>query len=153
MFDILWYPSPNWNERDGQRISCIVLHNTAGTAEGALAHLCNSASSVSAHYLVDRNGKVFQLVDDTKCAWHAGNRPVNKKSIGIEIEAYASKQGFSPQQELAVLSLTRWLAAKYRIPASSIIAHRDVLDVHTECPGFIWPTDKDFELWKERSFA
>lgn len=153
MFDILWYPSPNFNERDGKQISCLVLHNTAGRVAGSLARLCDTKAQVSAHYLVDRTGKVYQLVKDEYCAWHAGNKIVNKKSIGVEIEAYPSQTGFAPQQELSVLSLTRWLVAKYKIPVSSIIAHRDVLDVATECPGFLWPTTKDFEDWKARSFA
>ncbi len=158
MFDILWYPSPNCNDREGKSISCIVMHNTAGSAEGALATLSNPRhdnpkAAVSCHYLVGRNARVYQLVDDTKCAWHAGNRTINKKSLGIEIEAYTSQTGFTPQQELATIALVRWLTAKYNIPASSIIMHREVPDVKTACPGFLWAKAEDFQEWKERYFV
>lgn len=156
MFDILWHPSPNFNDREGKAISCLVIHNTAGACEGALATLCNPRrdnprAAVSAHYLVSRAAKVYQLVDDQKSAWHAGN--INKKSIGIEVEAYLSQSGFTPVQELSLLSLTRWLIAKYGIPASSIIMHRDVPDAKTACPGFLWPKAEDFAEWKERYFV
>ena len=55
----------------------------------SIKRLINPRSKVSTHYLIDRNGKVLNLVDDKKIAWHAGKSKwmnyvnLNKNSIGI----------------------------------------------------------------------
>ena len=64
--------SPNYSLRGGQSISMIVLHATVGSARSALAWLTNPAARVSAHYLIDKSGHIYQLVADEYCAWHAG---------------------------------------------------------------------------------
>lgn len=94
MIDYRDYPSPNFNDRSAE-ISMIVLHYTAlPTCEDALAILSspiNPAGRVSSHYLIDRDGTVYQMVDESKRAWHAGVGSwrglddVNSRSIGIEI--------------------------------------------------------------------
>jgi len=70
----------------------IVIHYTAGvTLDGAVRTLCDPASKASAHFVIDRDGSVVQLVELDTIAWHAGvsghlNRTgLNKFSIGIEI--------------------------------------------------------------------
>ncbi len=51
----------------------IVIHYTAGlTAEGAIQTLCDPKSKASAHVVLDRDGKVTQLVALNRRAWHAG---------------------------------------------------------------------------------
>ncbi|MFK7839793.1 MAG: N-acetylmuramoyl-L-alanine amidase, partial [Bdellovibrionales bacterium] len=87
------YKSPNINERkDGKKPSFLILHYTGmKTAKDALDHLCDEKSKVSAHYLIEENGKIHQLVDDNMRAWHAGvsywqgETDINSSSIGIEI--------------------------------------------------------------------
>ncbi|MBN1210102.1 MAG: N-acetylmuramoyl-L-alanine amidase, partial [Myxococcaceae bacterium] len=86
-------PSPNFNERGGKDIDTIVLHHTASNnGKADLAHMRNPKSEVSAHYMIDRDGTIYQLVNDSKRAWHAGKgelhgvpTDVNGRSIGIEI--------------------------------------------------------------------
>jgi len=81
--------------RFGHRVEMIVIHFTAsGSGAGTVSWFKNPQSGVSAHYVLDRDGKVFQLVKDGDNAWHAGLpgdlerndaiRP-NPRSIGIEI--------------------------------------------------------------------
>ena len=91
---IKMHPSPNFNDRK-YPISMIILHYTViPTCEEALARLSettNAAGKVSAHYLVDRDGSIYNLVDESKRAWHAGLGSwaglddINSRSIGIEI--------------------------------------------------------------------
>jgi N-acetylmuramoyl-L-alanine amidase len=64
--------SSNYSPRSGHSISMIVLHATVGSARSALAWLTNPAARVSAHYLIDKSGHIYQLVADEYCAWHAG---------------------------------------------------------------------------------
>ena len=67
-------PSPNHDDRpDGARVDMLILHYT-GMRSGAAAieRLCDPAAKVSAHYMVEEDGRVFRLVPETHRAWHAG---------------------------------------------------------------------------------
>ncbi len=94
---IIWVgPTVNCDSgRFGHQIEMIVLHFTAsGTSAGTISWFKNPQSRVSAHYVLDKDGKIFQLVKDGDTAWHAGLpgnltrddiiRP-NPRAIGIEI--------------------------------------------------------------------
>ena len=67
-------PSPNHSERKGSGApDMIILHYTGMPDDrGAINHLCNPASQVSAHYVVLQDGYVVQLVAEARRAWHAG---------------------------------------------------------------------------------
>src|ERR1700750_136707 len=63
-------PSPNFDIR---RPDFVIIHHTSDkTAEQALNVLTDPARKVSAHYLIGRDGRLFQLVDEGARAWHAG---------------------------------------------------------------------------------
>ena len=72
--NIFQQPSPNFGiRRGGVMPSIIVLHYTAmKSSKDAIERLSDPKSEVSAHYLIDEAGKVIQLVDEQKRAWHAG---------------------------------------------------------------------------------
>ena len=86
-------PSPNHGERkDGQRPDMILLHYTGmPDAQAALELLRALGSEVSAHYFVFEDGRIIQLVQESRRAWHAGRAvwagetDINSCSIGIEI--------------------------------------------------------------------
>ena len=69
-----------------------VLHHTA-TAEGSIAGVLRTLTvgAVSCHYVVDTNGDIYQIGEDTDILWHAGvsswegKEDMNRYSIGIEI--------------------------------------------------------------------
>ena len=71
--DIIQYPSPNFDERNGEDVTFLILHYTGmKTAEAALDRLCCEKAEVSAHYTVDEDGAVYQHVEEDKRAWHTG---------------------------------------------------------------------------------
>ncbi len=83
------------SSRSGHQIEMIVVHFTAsGSCAGVVSWFKNPQSEVSAHYIIDHDGKILQLVKDGDCAWHAGLpgdlerndaiRP-NPRALGIEI--------------------------------------------------------------------
>src|SRR5258705_3034335 len=76
--------SPNSSARKvGTKIDKIVLHCTEGSLAGALSEFQRTDSrKVSAHYVIDRNGDIYQMVNDTDCANHCMG--ANSGSIGIE---------------------------------------------------------------------
>jgi N-acetylmuramoyl-L-alanine amidase len=132
-------PSPNFNERGGKDIDTIVLHHTASNnGQADLAHLRNPKSEVSAHYMLDRDGKIYQLVGDSKRAWHAGKgelhgvpTDVNGRSIGIEIVNDGSgKTAFTEAQYKSLTQLVGYLKQEYKVPMNNIVGHKDVAVPH-----------------------
>jgi N-acetylmuramoyl-L-alanine amidase len=85
--------SPNRGSKFGAPLpDTLVIHYTAGlTLDSAVRTLCDPAAKASAHFVVDRDGKVVQLVEIDTVAWHAGvsrhlsRSGLNKYSLGIEI--------------------------------------------------------------------
>lgn len=75
-------------------IEFIVYHYTAGSFDGSLRWLTSRDSRVSAHFLVKKNGEIWQMAPLDDRTWHAGGQTsrwreagrVNNRSIGIEIE-------------------------------------------------------------------
>ena len=139
-----WRPSPNyWQGRDGHRITGIVLHATAGFEPGPVEWFLTPKSSVSAHYIVNRDGSVIQCVREADSAWHAGEvtpssrfyggvNP-NRTTIGIEHERDASNSSpVTPAQLVASLALVRSIVRRHG--PLEIIAH-DEIDVGRVCPG------------------
>ena len=84
-------PSPNFNDRK-TKVDMLVLHYTGmETGQAALERMLDAQAEVSAHYMVWEDGRVNQLVDEDKRAWHAGvgswqgDTDLNSCSVGIEI--------------------------------------------------------------------
>jgi N-acetyl-anhydromuramyl-L-alanine amidase AmpD len=73
--DITWEgPTDNRSSgRAGHAIDWIVVHYTAsGSGRGVLSWFKNPSARVSAHYVLDRDGTIYQVVKDEDTAWHAG---------------------------------------------------------------------------------
>lgn len=86
-----WIPSPNRDLRESRIVDTIVLHYTALPLEDTIAEFLDERSEVSAHFVVDRDGTVIQMVRLEERAWHAGasmlggRQNVNDFSIGVEL--------------------------------------------------------------------
>ncbi|HKV11837.1 MAG TPA: peptidoglycan recognition family protein [Thermoanaerobaculia bacterium] len=150
---VTWIESPNFNSRNGQDIDTLILHNTDGSLQSAIQRFLNPAAQVSAHYIVDRDGQIVQMVRDENNAWHAGNKPVNLRSIGIEIVAWKDARGMTSPQEQKVVQLCRYVLGSYDVSLANVRPHRAVRIGGTDCPGWIWPTDADLERWKTANLA
>ena len=62
--------SPNF---DARRPNFVVIHHTSNAStEDSLRVLTSPALRVSAHYLIARDGRIIQLVEEGARAWHAG---------------------------------------------------------------------------------
>jgi len=130
--------SPNSSSRDGAEIDMIVLHcSTAATVEGTIHWFLNRNSRVSAHYVVDKNGDIYQLVRDESSAWHA--KTANSRSIGIEHVGTAADR-LTDAQSMASAELVRWLAAEYGIAAANVVGHRFAPgnEATTDCPNHLF---------------
>ena len=139
----------------------IVLHYTAtpscAEALDILRDPNRSPGRVSAHYLVDVDGTIFQLVDESKRAWHAGIgswgnvRDVNSASIGIEIQNVGLDENggrvpFPEPQIYAVIRLCFDIQRRHGILPWNVVGHSDVAPGRKQDPGEAFP-------WKKLSEA
>ena len=156
-----WVPSRNYDIRKPQ---LIVLHFTdQDSAQQALGTLrtANSGGPVSAHYLVGRDGHVYQLVSDVDRAWHGGGgrwgtiTDVNSASIGIEIDNNGHEP-FPPTQIDSLIRLLADVTTRWHIPRAQIIGHEDMAPSRKDDPGplFPWATlaARGFGLWPDPGF-
>jgi len=140
--------SPNQSSRNGVPIKRIVLHyTTSSNPQGTISWFKNPASRVSAHYMVGRDGKIWQFVNDDKKAWHAAGH--NADSIGVENVA-AVGQKLTAFQEAALVKLLKYLMSEYKIPKSGITGHK-WLPNSTSCPGSLWETEAALAQWVEQN--
>jgi N-acetylmuramoyl-L-alanine amidase len=144
-------PSPNHDDRpDGAPVDMLILHYT-GMRSGAAAieRLCDPAAKVSAHYVVEEDGRVFRLVPEARRAWHAGMSHwrgasgLNARSIGIEVVNPGHEHGYRPfaaLQMAALCDLCLGILARHPIPAWNVVGHSDVAPDRKEDPGefFDW---------------
>lgn len=129
-------------------IDTIVLHSSYNSlggdpyAVGKLVEIYESYG-VSAHYLIDRGGKIYRLVGDQNIAYHAGaskmpdgRKNVNDFSIGIEIMNKEDTEYTKAQYE-AVNTLVGTLKKKYGI--KYVVGHGDIApDRKTDPWNFDW---------------
>ncbi len=100
-------------------------------------------ATVSAHFVVSRDGATTQYVSTDRRAWHAGaslwrGRPdCNDRSIGIELEGLEG-HAFSDAQYAALARLLRRLARRY--PLRDVAGHEHVAPGRKHDPGakFDW---------------
>jgi N-acetylmuramoyl-L-alanine amidase len=143
--------SPNVEPRQGGKIPLYLILHYTGMASGqaAVDWLCNPASKVSCHYLVDEDGKIIQMVDEELRAWHAGvgswhgEIDINSVSIGIEIQNAGHSAGcpaFPAAQMQGVAKLSRDILQRHAISAANVLAHSDIAPGRKVDPGenFDW---------------
>lgn len=153
-----WVPSPNHEPR---RPILIVLHATEqnGVQESLdTLRSRNSGGPVSSHYLIGKDGALYQLVSDDLRAWHAGPghwgtiTDVNSVSIGIELDNNGESP-FPPEQIASLLKLLDDLCERLDIPRTQIVAHADFAPTRKRDPGRLFPwkqlADAGFGRWPD----
>jgi N-acetylmuramoyl-L-alanine amidase len=158
----IFAPSPNFDARTAPP-DMLVLHYTGmPTGEAALARLRDPEAKVSAHYLVEEDGRIFALVPEERRAWHAGisfwrgSTDINGASIGIEVVNPGHEFGYRPfpgAQIDAVVTLLGDIRARWTIADARILGHSDVAPDRKEDPGELFPwkglADAGHGLWAE----
>jgi N-acetylmuramoyl-L-alanine amidase len=128
----------------------LLLHYTGmRSVEAALDRLRDPVAEVSAHYLIDEDGTIFQLVAEARRAWHAGRGAwagaddINDRSIGIELVNPGHEfgyRGFPGPQMAALEELCQGIMSRHPIPPHRVLGHSDVAPDRKEDPGelFDW---------------
>ena len=154
------HPSPNFDARTTP-VDILLLHYTGmQSAEAALERLCDPATKVSCHWLIEEDGTVHRLVDERMRAWHAGTsfwagaRDINSRSIGIELVNPGHEWGYRPfptAQMAALADLAAGILARHPIPAQRVLGHSDVAPERKQDPGelfdWAWLAERSIGLW------
>ena len=152
--------SPNQDERpEGIAIELIVIHNISlppGIFGGSgiidlFTNQLNPANHpyyqeiyqlrVSSHFLIRRDGTLFQFVSSNQRAWHAGvsqwqgREKCNDFSIGIELEG-TDDNAFDPEQYQVLNALIA--AIKNHYPIREIVGHSDIAPGRKTDPGLFF---------------
>jgi N-acetylmuramoyl-L-alanine amidase len=157
----------------------VVIHYTAmESANAAIERLCDPRAQVSAHYVIDKDGQVTQLVDEKYRAWHAGAgkwgwvEDVNSHSIGFELaNAGPNSSGphFPAAQMSALIHVLSDVIKRHSILPERVIGHSDMAPGRKFDPGpyfdwqvlalnglSIWPEpeqmDADWTIFRSAAF-
>lgn len=144
-------PSPNFDER-GRAVDMIILHYTGmQSGKAAIERLCDAASRVSAHYVVEEDGTIHALVPEAMRAWHAGvgawkgETDINARSIGIEIVNPGHEFGyrkFPGKQIDMVVALVADIKTRHDVAPTRVLGHSDIAPQRKEDPGELFPWDR-----------
>ena len=116
-------------------IDTVVIHATVfNTIDEVVERFSDTASRVSAHYTIDRNGTLVCHVSERLRAWHAGQSKmkdgrecVNDFSIGIElVNLNDGIDPFPTAQIRALRQLLRQILSRH--PIRHIVAHYECAD-------------------------
>jgi hypothetical protein len=129
------FRSANWSRGNPMRAPFgIVLHHTGGSFQGDLATLTRAGTEVSSNDYIDKQGRIFELCEFPKRAWHAGPASLhgisdwNTHGWGIEIENLGTPGDRYPQRQIdAIVWRCRERRRKLGISDPKLLArHRDV---------------------------
>jgi hypothetical protein len=107
----------------------VIIHHTGGRGLDIAIQTLQSRK-LSYHYLVDRNGKVVQILPDELMGWHAGKtnkKPEFDNTNTVSISMVAKDDtDVTPEQIAAAAGLEGMLAKKYGFPKSNAYGHGEV---------------------------
>ncbi|MCB9647736.1 MAG: N-acetylmuramoyl-L-alanine amidase [Deltaproteobacteria bacterium] len=154
----VWKSSPNFNSRGGKSPRFVVIHTCEGAYSGCVSWLRNSASGVSAHYVVNDTGsEISQLVEEENRAWHIGaayrsrlnggqmtdieGASSNTYSVGIEHAGRASQPSWDERMIEASADLVAGITDRHNIPKDRyhVVAHGTLQPENRVDPGPNWP--------------
>ena len=144
------YKSQSYNYRKkNSTIKLIVIHYTAiKSYKEAINYLCDKKNKVSCHFLVNRSGIIFSLVEERFRAWHAGVskwkkiNDINSNSIGIELVNsghHLDFEEYGDKQISSLIELVKYLQKKYKILPINILGHSEVAPYRKIDPGEKFP--------------
>lgn len=131
-----------------RKIDTIIIHSSYDaigddpySVSGVIAEY--KSYGVSPHYLIDRKGKVYRLVEDKNIAYHAGESKmpdgrtgVNAFSIGVEMLT-TKKDKLTSAQYSALKLLIADLKGKYKI--GDVLGHNQIAPGRKDDPwNFEW---------------
>jgi N-acetyl-anhydromuramyl-L-alanine amidase AmpD len=127
-----WAKGQDSGSRHNTIVDTLVLHTTeGGTIESATDWWDRDDVIASAHYVIDGK-RIVQVVPEGDCAFHAGSRVVNRRSIGIEVVGRSNDRTlWTPEIMAQLVALSAEIVKRHEIPilrqpGPGICGHCDV---------------------------
>ncbi|MDN3296001.1 N-acetylmuramoyl-L-alanine amidase [Streptomyces ficellus] len=142
----------NWRLADRPAdftIDRVVIHVVQGSFPTALKVFKDPGHGAATHYVVRKDGHIAQMIRELDVAFHAGDRAMNERSIGIEHEGFVDRpQDFTDAMYASSARLTAGICARYGIPVDRehIIGHVEVEGTDHTDPGPHWDWDRYIRL-------
>lgn len=135
----------------------VIIHHTAqNSTDHTLKTFTLPRTQVSSHYVIGRDGKVYQMLNDFYRGWHAGagkwgnSSDINSSSIGIELDNNGFEE-FSSLQINSLMELLKVLKERHKIPDANFIGHSDIAPSRKVDPNPTFPwkllAQEGFGLW------
>ncbi len=160
VIDKEWIASVNFGIR---KPNYVMIHHTAQkSVDETVRTFQLERTQVSAHYVVGRNGKIVQMVNDYFRAHHAGagiwgnDTDLNSSSIGIELDNNGTTDPWTDAQINALIQLLTKLKTTYKIPQANFIGHMDFAPTRKPDPAnFPWDrlAKAGFGFWYDMPLA
>jgi murein DD-endopeptidase MepM/ murein hydrolase activator NlpD len=145
------FKSINWGfeeKKDKRYIDTIIIHSSYNPLDNESYNLEKIINiykyyNVAPHYIIDKNGDIYKLVDENNIAYHAGEstmpdgrKKVNNFSIGIEI-IYKKDESPNENQYQALANLIKNIKSRYNI--KYILGHNQIAPLRKDDPwNFNW---------------
>ena len=137
--------SSNFDKSIKRPIKYIIINYTGmENQKVAIKRLQSKVAKVSTHYVISKNGTVYQMVDDLNIAWHAGKSKwgrdtnLNSKSIGIEL-VNKGNENFPLKQIRKLSLLIKFLKKKHKIKKEHVLGHSHIAPNRKFDPGPLFP--------------
>ena len=134
----------------------VIIHHTAqNSTDQTIKTFTLKSTQTSAHYVIGRDGKIIQMVNDYLRANHAGvgkwgnESDLNSCSIGIELDNNGNEV-YSEAQINSLIAVLNTLKKRYNIPVANFIGHSDIAPKRKQDPNnFPWKklSEQGFGLW------
>lgn len=112
----------------------------------------NTYSRASSHYVIDRDGKIYHLVQDKDRAWHSGKSEwfvdhtngiihgMNDESIGVELVGDGNIQPFTDAQYDSLIQLAAFKRVEHNFLYPYFLGHEHISRSRKVDPGkhFSW---------------
>jgi N-acetylmuramoyl-L-alanine amidase len=154
-----WVTSGNSGIVKSQRVKpilAVVLHHTGSFSDKETiswftrATQDGSNKNASAHFLIGREGDIWQFVKEEERSWHAGVSSLsvngvtysnwNEFSLGIELTGDGNSKPFSRQQYESLINLLSIEVNRFNIKREFVVGHEQIAPGRKVDPGkmFEW---------------
>lgn len=162
-FEIVDYPTPNFDPDSINDVIGVVLHHTAEpTVENALNILSSPEKKVGTHVVIDTDGTRYIMAKPTAVTYHAGYSVLNGRegcnyfTVGIEFQGNTLNEPLTENQIESGIEYLLPIIKSYNIQLDNIVTHQMIRKAYKEkypksrCSGKVDITQIEYQRFMSR---